>query len=203
MSHTDDPRPDPERLAAYADGELPLAQRREVEAWLARHPEGRAEVEAVRRLARLCKDAAPPEPSEAAWADVLARVEAALPAAAARRPTPRRRIGILPWVGAAAAAAAALFLAVAWWQAAVPGPAGEPLPVVSADDVEILGMDAGDVGALVVGRLPVLGPLVLASAADIIVDDTGHDVDVVIDDVELPGHAAPPMIIMPLEPPRP
>src|SRR5262245_54111645 len=182
--HDDTDRPDPQRLAAYADGELPPAQRRAVEAWLARHPEARDEVEAQRRLARLWQDGGPPEPSEAAWSDVLARVEAALPDAAAAGRVPRRkRSAGLVWLAglsAAAAVAAAVLLAVAWWQPGEQEPDVATLPVASADDIEIISMDAADIPALVVGEPPVRGPLLLASAADVTVDDTGHDVEVVI-----------------------
>src|SRR5262245_33986777 len=151
--HDDTDRPDPQRLAAYADGELPPAQRRAVEAWLARHPEARDEVEAQRRLARLWQDGGPPEPSEAAWSDVLARVEATLPDA--RRAARRKRSAGLVWLAglsAAAAVAAAVLLAVAWWQPGEQEPDVATLPVASADDVEIISMDAADIPALVVGE---------------------------------------------------
>src|SRR5262245_54407800 len=88
-------RPFPELLAAYADGELDAAARAQVEAWLAAHPEARAELEAQRRLSRrnqkLWHASAGPSPSEASWARVLNRVQSALrtPPAAAARPRPR------------------------------------------------------------------------------------------------------------------
>ena len=58
----DDARgPKPEWLAAYVDGELDAASRKEVESWLTDHPEATQELEAQRRLARLCQASSPPE----------------------------------------------------------------------------------------------------------------------------------------------
>jgi anti-sigma factor RsiW len=67
--------PRPEELAAYADGELQGAARARVQAWLVGHPEAADEVAAVRSLDRLCRAAGPSVPDEAAWANVLQRVE--------------------------------------------------------------------------------------------------------------------------------
>ena len=79
------PVPSPGQLAAYVDGELDAAGCRQVEIWLAAHPEAAAEVEGCRRLARLWQSAAPPEPAPAAWAAAWGRVEAALPMRAPAR----------------------------------------------------------------------------------------------------------------------
>jgi hypothetical protein len=72
--------------------------------------------------------------------------------------------------------------------------------VAGPDDVEVLSIDAGDVAALVVGRPPVQGPLVLASAGDVTVHDSGRDVDIV--NPEPPPHNQPagPMFMVPADP---
>ena len=188
--------PTPEQLAAYADGELGPANRARVEAWLREHPEARAGVEAQRQLAHLGQAAAPPEPGAAAWSGVLARVQAGLNAAApaGHRPTSR-----LPGLLAVAGAAAVILLALAVAHFAPHRP-GPPLPVAAADDVEVLSIDAGDAGALVVGQPPVRGPLVLASADDVTVDGSGRDVDIVNPDPPPPNQPAAPMIMVPADP---
>ncbi|MFK5004592.1 hypothetical protein, partial [Klebsiella pneumoniae] len=63
--------PSPQELAAYYDGELEPAARARVAAWLAEHPEMSADLEAQHALPQ----AAPPEPSEAAWSSVLERID--------------------------------------------------------------------------------------------------------------------------------
>jgi anti-sigma-K factor RskA len=196
-----DPCVDPERLAAYADGELGPAERAAVEAWLAEHPEARAEVEALGRLARVWEAAAPPEPSEAAWAGVRDRVALAarFRQSAGRQRPARRRTGPTWRLTALAAGAAAVLVGAFLGQHFWPKPAGPPLPVATSDDVDIVSMDAGDVGALVIGDPPVQGPLELASAEDVSVDDTGQDVEVIIREPDQPGSPPPPMMMVPLD----
>jgi hypothetical protein len=188
----------PERLAAYVDGELGPAERAAVEAWLANRPEARAEVEALHRLARLWQEAAPPEPSEATWAGVRDRVAEAV---RHHRPAGRRASRPRPSWRLSAAVAAAVLVGILvgrnFWPVS-PRPSGPVLPVATSEDVDIVSMDAGDAGALVVGDLPVQGPLELASAEDVTVDDTGHDVEVIIRDPDRPG-SPPPMIMVPLD----
>src|SRR5438270_6339912 len=88
-------RPFPELLAAYADGELDAAGRARVEAWLAEHPEARDEIEAQRRLSRrnrhFWQATAGPQPSEASWLRLLARVHEALTASPRPAPAAPRR----------------------------------------------------------------------------------------------------------------
>jgi hypothetical protein len=99
-------------LAAYADGGLRPDEAAEVEALLARSPEARAELEAIRRLIAEAR-AAEPRESEPDW-DEMARsihraCDAAPPARFAWLWRPRLvMIGAL----AAAGAAAALFIAL-------------------------------------------------------------------------------------------
>src|SRR6266511_461040 len=102
-------------LTAYVDGELPDEERARVEAWLARNPEARAEVEGQRRLKAWCDRCPVPEPDRFAWDDVLTRVESALNAAATEKPVrPDQRQGPpdRTWLWAAGAVAAAVLLAL-------------------------------------------------------------------------------------------
>ncbi len=214
----DDPPPTPEQLAAYADGELDgrpecAALRQHIEAWLAHHPEADAEVEAQRRLAQLWQASSPPEPSEAAWNDVLAQLEQH----AATRPAAPARLGLFGKralaAGVVAASAAAVWLTLAWLkppaggevarqgpprpevrpQPVPPRPAPrdvEPFPVATADEVEILSIQGADTGTLVVGEPPVRGPLVLVAQGEVEVTRAEPEVRM--------GSAGPPMIWAPL-----
>jgi hypothetical protein len=191
----EEPAPTPEQFAAYADGELdghPALERLRgrIEAWLARHPDAAAEVEAQRRLAQLWQDTTPVEPSEAAWGGVLERL-GSLPRTPPAGPG-RRGVGRLAlWAGALlAASAAAVWLALALSspgpgrpaappanpqpdpqeRAAKPQPAPEvlePFPVATADEVEILSIQGDDMETVLVGEPPVRGPLVMADPGEV------------------------------------
>jgi anti-sigma factor RsiW len=163
----DAPSLPPPELAGYVDGELDAARCARVEAWLADHPEAAADVEAQRQLLRLWRTTPPPEPAESAWAPVLTRLEAVLPAA----PSPRRA-GV-PWralvvAGLVAASVAALVVG-SWLLKRYPRPdqtpgsePAEALEVASDTDVDIISMEGDDVSGLVTGEPLVSGPLVLA-----------------------------------------
>jgi anti-sigma factor RsiW len=196
--NSDVPAPAPEWLAAFADGELAPAERLAVEGRLAEDAALRAEVEAQRRLTEVWRASAPAEPSAEAWSAVLQRVE--VDVRRGRQPVARRRARPT-WLFALAATAAAVLAAVFFGRPGVPipTPAGPPLPVVTEDDVGIVSMHADDVKALVVGQPPVQGPLEVASADDIQVQDTGFDVEVVIPESDQPGGPAPPTMMVPLE----
>jgi anti-sigma factor RsiW len=194
-------RPTPQQFAAYVDGELGPADRAVVDAWLGGHPEARDDVGGQRRLLRQWHAAAPPGPDEAAWAGSLARVEAGLERAARQRAA-SRPLAVVGRLGVAVGAAAAVMvLALGLGRLVVPGPVPAPLPVATTDDVEILSIEGGDVGALVVGKLPVQGPLNLASADDVKVDKTGSDVQV-SKTPEAPHGQLPGPMIIPSDPSR-
>jgi hypothetical protein len=173
----------PELLAAYFDGELdrcassgPLKAK--VEAWLAAHPEARAELESFRRLRQAWAESAPTEPESTTWKALLSRIESLPQAARARPGTSRGRVG---WVAALlVATAAAVLVAVSLLrpgagdpgipnQHAGPPPEDmvEPLPVATAAEVEILRVGGDDTQSVVVGRLPVDGPLEWATRKDV------------------------------------
>jgi hypothetical protein len=186
MSHPSRPEgagPTAQQLAAYVDGELGSVDRAAVETWLRDHPEDRADVDAHRRLARLWQANNPPPPDEAAWAGALARIDADLASGAhAARPAARGRrlAGVVRLAAAVASVAAALVLGLSLTGLFLPRPPAtvEVLPVASDGDVEILSIEGGDVGALVVGQPPVQGQLMLASADDVTVEKSGRDVQV-------------------------
>jgi anti-sigma factor RsiW len=149
--------PTPEQLAAYFDGELTGSERAGVEAWLAGHPEARAEVEALRQL-HAQYDAVPvPEPSPERWAAALAGIRADL-----ARNRPRRNWG---W-GLAAAGLAAAVLGILFLPIGSPEDT-EPYPVVSPDDVLIISMNPNDDKAVVGVRALELPEIDLASHNDV------------------------------------
>jgi hypothetical protein len=170
--------PTPERLAAYADGELHGPERDAVEAWLERSPQARAEVEAFRHLACHCRRTVAAEPSPDAWDKALHRLHTALERAPRSLPSPRpaRR----PLVAAIAAAAAVLvvFLTGRGLWTPLPGRPPTivnptivnltgPLDLADARDVEIISMDGEDTRTLLVGRPPVHDALLLAGPGDV------------------------------------
>jgi hypothetical protein len=168
--------PEPELLSAYGDGELgdrpELAQR--VEAWLAAHPEAHADLEAQQRLRELWHDTAPADPGAERWQPMLTRLHQARTAAP---PAPRSAWPRL--VALAALAAAACVTLLIWTAAQQPGAPvgpillpeeiaeGEILPVATADEVVVLRIEGDDTGTLVVGQLPLSGPMVLAETGEI------------------------------------
>src|SRR5262245_262593 len=198
-----------ENLTAFVDGELEAPERREVEAWLAQHPEAAAEVDAQRQLAQLCRATQPASPSEAAWVEVLEKIDTALSTAPApapeTRPAARTRTRSL-WVGwllRLTAAAAAVWLLVILepfpWPGPAPGDRAEPFPVASAEDVDIVSMNPDDAGTLVVGEPPLRDPLDLATGEEVVIHSVQPDVDGMVPQVWGQGEtAAVPMIVAPV-----
>ena len=165
-----------EILAAYADGEfegrddLALLKLR-VEDWLAEHPEAQAELSRLRQLRQVWRQTTPPTPRPEVWLKMLAELEAA-PRHSHRTANWRRRV-----LGFAAAAACIGLIAVLWWgQRPGPPPIATPndpddLPfsVAAAHEVEIMNVEGADAHTLVVGELPVKGPLELAVHGEVTV----------------------------------
>jgi hypothetical protein len=165
--------PDPEVLAAYFDGELEGRDelRRQVEDWLALHPDSEADPDR-QRLRELWQETTPPEPSGEAWQRVLEHVAMARGTAV---PVRQRR-----WpVALAAAACVALFVGLASWLLQ-PAPhrllveekaqqlvVVEVFPVATAEEVVILRVDGDDRWMLPIGQFPLHGPLVLADAGEV------------------------------------
>src|SRR5438132_1475897 len=67
-------RPPIEYLAGFVDDELSASDREMVQAWLDRHPEDAALVQAHRNLLRLWRETAPAAPSEKVWHEVLEQI---------------------------------------------------------------------------------------------------------------------------------
>jgi len=175
---------DPEIVAAYLDGELegrdelaPL--RRRVEAWLAEHPQARTQLADQRRLRKLWQNTSAQEPSSGQWRETYGRLQLRLQEASKPldRSTGRR------WaLAGAVVAAAACLLVVVLFQAGdqvrfrpvaniapltfLDEDVG-PLSVAQAHEVEILNVEGADTGTVVVGELPVKGPLELATRDEI------------------------------------
>jgi len=183
----------PELLAGYVDGELGPAERASVEAWLAAHPEGRAELNAQRELSRhnvvFWKKLALPAPGEAAWARIGVRLHDAVqppyPAVYYRDPEPMRpkRAAWQRWA-MGLAATAALVLA-AWSLTLAPGlgtndttvsQADDSYPVAKADDVDVITLQ-GDDNLLVVGQPPLTGAIDIITVGDVVFEAIRSDTD--------------------------
>jgi anti-sigma factor RsiW len=163
--------PTPQLLAAFLDGELDRRTAARVAGWLDRHPEAAAELDAEHCLERLWASSPLPEPNQAEWSAVRKRIETALPPSAHRLRRHTRWAGL---AGAAAVLLALLLHRPTGKEQPLPHPLAEPavtpFAVVADNDVEILSMDAADTEALVVGELPMHGPVVLAGPGDVILD---------------------------------
>jgi hypothetical protein len=211
-------QPDPKIIGAYGDGELDgdprrAALRRQVEKWLASHPECAEELAAQRLLAKLWQDTPPSEVDDAAWPPLLGRIEARV--RQARQKRRRSRLPAALWtLGVLSAAASLAWLAVTLWlpadrqtarlgqpQNPRPAPAEfEVLEVAHADEVEVLQVGGADANTLVVGDPFVQGPLVLAQPGDVTFTrvDPAHDntmPEVLGSD---PTGSVSPMILTPL-----
>lgn len=166
-----------EILAAYADGEfegrddLALLKQR-VEHWLAKHPDAAQELAQIRQLKSAWQQTTPAEPDAKAWQRILQTIIEAPAKPAPRRRSWRRTAGI------AAAVAACVLIGVAMWRPRPQGPVGpapvpveaeEPFSVAAAHEVEILRVEGADTQTLVVGALPLQGPLELAGPGDVTV----------------------------------
>jgi len=181
--------PDPQLLAAYFDGELEgCADRAElrarVEAWLGCHRESLALADEYRRLRKILHETAPAEPDDQTWRMALDHIDAAR-----CRPSPRP-VARSRWLGAATCAAAiALVLGslfgVHYWSVSPPtlppsavvvvhpqprpweADEAEVFPVAAANDVLIVRVDGQDTESLVVGELPMHGPMELAAPGEV------------------------------------
>jgi len=189
MNASDDTEwtPRPELLAAYADGEFegrdklePL--RRRLEAWLARHSHAQEELAQYRTLRRLWLASTPREPAGNPWPAMQARLERLCgPCSALREKSSAGR-----WVAAYLGVAASLVLAGLVWNALrIPVPRDqpnrngpslvratddlEPFPVATEAEIVILRVEGQDTPSVVVGQLPLQGPLEVAAREDVTV----------------------------------
>jgi hypothetical protein len=199
----------PELLAAYADGELDTAGRARVEAWLADHPDARADLQSQihlsRRNRKLWKVSAPLAPSEGSWARVFGRVQDVLdapvrPAAAPPRRPFRHLAAVLTTAAAVAFAVYALAPDRAHRPVATTDPPAEvePLALAVATDVDILSIDDRDATALVVGQVPLSGTVVLAAVGDVELRGIQKAEDGMLPRVQMTDAGNAPMIVAPL-----
>jgi hypothetical protein len=171
--------PGPELLAAYFDGELAgrpdlAGVRRRIADWLRCHPEARAVLDDYRRLAQLWRDTSPADPGPGPWQELDTKL-ALVPLA---RPGRSRRQWLARWtaalVGVAAAATIAIWLGLGERDApqrvqtaqeqpvpARAAPAVEVFAVATAAEVTILRVEGADTQTVVVGELPLHGPMEL------------------------------------------
>jgi hypothetical protein len=210
LGHDARDRSFPELLAAYADGELDPAGRARVEAWLADHPDARDALTGQQRLSRhnrkLWKASAPLSPSEGSWARVFGRVQDVLdaPVRPARSAPPRSRRWLrraVAVLSTAAAAAVALYLTnpgPAPVTLPGPPPAVEPLAAATDADIDIISLDDRDAAALVVGKPPLSGTVVLAAHGDVTLKGLQKADDGMLPKAPMNDPGAAPMIIAPL-----
>jgi hypothetical protein len=167
------PRRDPkgpsiEELAAFLDGELASDDWTRVQDWLANHPADAALVEDHRNFLRFWRESTPAEPSEKAWGEVFARIEAGSHQAGANLRTSLRRsrqirVGLL----GTAAAAAVILAIVAPWREPPDIVDLDGFPIATADDVDLVSMEGNDAQLLVVGNPPVHEPMELVASSDV------------------------------------
>jgi hypothetical protein len=189
--------PSPELLAAYFDGECEgrddlAGVRRRLEDWLSSSPRGRTELAEYRQLRQLWQQSTPSEPSRQAWQTIQDRIGASLPIAHAAKKSARRQA----WRVTGLVAVAAGVLVAAGLLSFSPGPARDetPFPVASAREVVIMRVEGDDAGTLVVGELPIQGPLELVGRGEITLTSAQPAPrDNMVPDVELNG-PGPPMI---------
>jgi hypothetical protein len=151
--------------------------RAKIEAWLEANPQVDSEWVQHKQLRELWRDTTPAEPTKAAWKQTLERIDHAR-----KRPaqTPLARP---TWIAAGIVAASVLILAGLGFAAfrgyftappdlivKTPQPAPdefEVLEVASASDVNILRIEDADTPCVVVGTLPVNGPLEFAVSGEV------------------------------------
>ncbi|MCI0641880.1 MAG: hypothetical protein L0Y72_11200 [Gemmataceae bacterium] len=165
--------PSPELLAAYFDGEfegrddLSLLRQR-LEHWLALHPQGQEDLAHYQRLRQMWHDTTPHEPSREQWDALLRQISASLTQV---RPPAR-----VFWKAAAGLAAACLLVLVAWSAVRFVNraPSGQDLasedevfPVATESEIVIFRVAGDDAPTVIVGELPLKGPLELMGPGDV------------------------------------
>jgi hypothetical protein len=184
-----DHEPTPEQLAAWADGELPWPEARQIEAWLARHPDQARDAEGLRQLVRLYRDNAPSEPPAQVWQTALDQIESALeaPRPPSRSPSRSWRLHLLlGLIGTAAAVLGAVLLARNLGP--TPKPPVEPesiasapeedevFPVVSVSEIHIISVDTRDADRIALDQ-PLMGSFELAADEDITIEKVERNPD--------------------------
>jgi anti-sigma factor RsiW len=215
MNDTPDPNwtPDPQLLEAYFDGELEGRDdvadlRAGLEAWLDEHPEAAGEWAKHQQVRKLWLDTTPLEPNAATWKQTLDQIDA-------RRQQPMVAPTGTPrwWTASIVAASIALFFGLlfgALRSISPPNVKNDPVvraprekpnpddmevfPVTTAEEVVIHRVEGADTSLLVVGRLPVNGPLELAAPGEVRVVHVQPDARDQMMPTVLENGPRPPMI---------
>jgi len=179
--------PSPELLAAYFDGEFEgrddlACLRRRLEAWLETSTSARSDLCAYRHLRQLWQETSPREPSPVVWQKLQSelisiqkndktlcaqcslsdRANTEKPSTSNHRPNYSWKSTFI-WT-----AAACLLFKVLLLKGPLPHPDDdEPFPVASEREVVILHVEGADTGTLVVGELPLYGPLELIGPGEV------------------------------------
>ena len=183
MKPSADPKwnPDPQLLSAYFDGELEADVRARIEVWLEAHPETAEEWAVHKKVRTLWRDTTPAEPRAAVWDQVLERIDVQ------RKQPIAAPAGQRPWLTAGIIAASIVIfigLLLGGLRSMLPKPGPEQplvklpqptedfadidmLQVAAASEVTILRIDGADTEAVVVGEMPVSGPLDLAASGEV------------------------------------
>lgn len=184
----------PELLAGYVDGELSARERLAVESYLAAHPEAREEMTSQKEFARsspLWQKVTAKQPSEVAWDRIALNIHAALqpqtePAPNYRSIEDEPRMPIWRRITAGGAVVAALLLlsfGIALNKPSIVSPVttGDSFAVATSEDVNIISVQ-GDDSMLVVGQLPVSGPIEFVTVGDVVelaIDNSPTDIKVI------------------------
>lgn len=171
-------KPDPELMAAFFDGELEGRDdvadvRARIEAWLENNPQAADAWAEHQQIKKLWADTTPVEPSATAWAETRSRIDAAIRQPAA---TPRRQRGW--WAAGIIAASVLLVISIlavrSYWPAPVNPPnieepefvLTEMLEVALSSEVAIVRIDTEDIEGMIVGVMPVCGPLDMMTSGE-------------------------------------
>lgn len=210
----------------FGTRELSAEDREAIRDWLGTHPEEAAQLPDLENLVRLYRQTPASEPSDKAWGDLLVGVMAQMSTCVQgkSRPEAQPRNKNLEfgqrWLRAGfmgTAAAAAILLAVALphgKQSSIPptvdnlGPPDasipvafrlDALPILNSDDVDLESIKGNDSTLLVVGRPPLMGPLVLVGMGDVTLDSVEPDDDGMVPKVRMnSGPDDSPMIVAPI-----
>lgn len=165
--------PDPQKLAAFVDGELDDRAAQRISAWLARNPEAQAEVDSQRRLSEFWQASAAEDLPADRWASTLQRIDRSIRTPSPRRGMVKRRAAWVYLALAVTATAASVAVVVSNWPPPdrLVQPAGprqeEAYPVLSGEEITILSLNSRDPLHPVIGSLPINDPLVLVEPSDI------------------------------------
>jgi hypothetical protein len=187
--------------------------REELAAWLNKYPEEASHLQDLQDLVSLCRQSEPSQPSDETWGHVLGGVIAGIGSSGASvgranavsgsRTLSYFERGLRSSLMGAAAAAAFLLAVLLPHEKPPTGiepeipflGRGETLPIVDANDVDLMSMEGDDTRLLVVGIPPVNAPLVLVGHGDITLVSAADEYGT---RVQMSSGPDSPMIVAPL-----